>query len=211
LGISKLWKRNKKWPVSLSTFRKRMECRYLVGHLLITSACSSKPERRGVAFCAVQVKVWLCLSYSWKTRPVISRLTFLGWGRNTQVKVSQTSICLTLFIYLSLNIFATLSYPPTSLPQNIPCNQSSIKAITYQSENISTSRSTFPMFLRSICFVCISIWVRVCVCVCVCVFERKRERQICYHELKCKSCCRVWSISGVQKTRTIVTPINSRK
>jgi len=28
-----------------------------VGHLLITSACSSKPARRGVAFCAAQVKV----------------------------------------------------------------------------------------------------------------------------------------------------------
>jgi len=69
-----------------------MECTYLLGQLLITSACSSKPARRGVAFCAAHVKVWLCLSYSWKTRPVISSLTLLGWGRNTRVKVSRTYI-----------------------------------------------------------------------------------------------------------------------
>ena len=100
-----------------------------------------------------------------------------------------------------------------------------MKAITYQSENISTSR--FQCFLPSICFVCISLFVCVslCVCVClcvcvsvcvfgvceraresepayVCVWERERERQICYHELKCKSCCRVWNISsGVLDTK----------
>jgi len=33
-----------------------MAYRYLLGHLLITSACSSKPARRGAVFCSAQVK-----------------------------------------------------------------------------------------------------------------------------------------------------------
>jgi len=34
--------------------QKRMECRYLLEHLLITFACSSKPARRGEVCCAVK-------------------------------------------------------------------------------------------------------------------------------------------------------------
>ncbi len=44
---------------------------------------------------------------------------------------------------------------------------------------------------------------------CVRVRERERksvwERQICYHELKCKSCCRVWSIAGVPTSKNKTT------
>ncbi len=100
-GNIKTKKMGIKNDVCLFSYQKRMECRYLLGHLLITSACSSKPARRGLAFCAAQVKVWLCLSISWKTRQVISRSVFLGWGGNTRVKVSRTWINL----YLMINDF----------------------------------------------------------------------------------------------------------
>jgi len=40
-----------------STYQSGMTCRCLLGHLLITFACLSKPARRGEAVCAVQVKL----------------------------------------------------------------------------------------------------------------------------------------------------------
>ena len=73
--------------------------------------------------------------------------------------------------------------------------------------------------VRECVCLCLFVCVRECVRECVCVFgvceraresepayvferERERERQICYHELKCKSCCRVWNISsGVLDTK----------
>jgi len=38
-------------------YQNGMTCRCLLGHLLITFACSSKPARRREAVCAAQVRV----------------------------------------------------------------------------------------------------------------------------------------------------------
>jgi len=39
------------------TYGSGMTCRCVLGHLLITFACSSQPARRGEAVCAAQVRV----------------------------------------------------------------------------------------------------------------------------------------------------------
>jgi len=88
------------------TYWSEMTCRCLLGHLLITFACSSKPARRGEAVCAVQVRVawdilgkqdWLFLDQAFRLRSkYLSRMlpNINGYNLDQKTKgFSVTNLC----------------------------------------------------------------------------------------------------------------------
>ena len=76
-------------PVYCLAYSDQMNFRSLLGHLLITFAFQANLQKGESRLCCA---VTGDLRYSCKTRPVISRSSFFGWGRNTRVVCSQTYV-----------------------------------------------------------------------------------------------------------------------
>jgi len=101
------WKLTKMdWQVLRLASRKRMECRCLLGHLLITFACSNKPARRGEVFSDARV--------NWVVWDILGKLDQLFLEQAFWVKVgipesyvSRTCILLLImseYMWVYLNI-----------------------------------------------------------------------------------------------------------
>jgi len=106
--------RNKKWPVSLFTFRKRMECRYLLGKSICRRAnvCPNKwllfqssdlmPANRSVSLfiCLFQlITNWFSIVFLF---PILSRHAPLTSSLEVNVLAYILSLCVCAIVCVSL-------------------------------------------------------------------------------------------------------------